>query len=191
MTNTHEQMLETMTIDQDKEDTVAQFTDVEKSATDAYNGVLEILRKEVLKPQYSTLTDEQVADKLNESIVETIIDEVPHNSLFEDVFNTVKNQSSSSYLPDLDVDPVLGVYVDEETFEKKLSRALKEAIKEDKYKLGFEGKSADDIKMLLKSPFTERIPRQIIVGSLVSQLFMGVSYAPNAVTSDDVAKARA
>lgn len=172
---------QTETIDQPfEEDAPPYFSDpLDQIADGIVAQVLGIIKTEIQKPAYQGKTDQECAD---------IINSIPTITTTTDVVLPAAK------------DRVIALANDQWTLYTKYAGNLGNAIQgeianeiaNDPDGRGYAGKTNDEQLALMSQPFTKQVttttngPHPILM-----DLLQGISYAPNLITADDIAAAKA
>lgn len=158
--------------------TSLEFPQPEQEAEKIYQSLLKKLHEEISKPEYQEKIDEEIIALLHSDVIQTQARVLTHPPRTFDILEQAKNNIDTYLVHGGDLIEAVKVAVAKE-------------IETDPQKRGYKDKTEAEQRILLSTPFVETITEKVILGTHISQLFMGIPYAPNAITIEDVRNAKA
>lgn len=187
--DTEDKMTQTANLDAENPTTPIQKEEVESVISNAYSQYIGAIKKEITTPEYSKLSDQEVTDKLNAQFQESVTKDVEYPSRLEVISQEITNNDSIYLIPNLVIDNTGKITVTQLTFEQKLEKALQDEIDTDPTNRGYKNPNADIIS-LLSNAYVLPVTTMTDIGTKSAVILQGISYAPNAISLDDVTKAR-
>lgn len=150
--------------------------EIQAKADDTHNQLLAILHEELQKPEYKDLSPEEIA-----TLLDSPVEEIKGETI---ILPAPKDRISAAAKDEWDL------YIRfNGNFLASFNAKIDAEIKEDPDGVGYAGLTREDAITLMENPVEKTIKKTFILGSRISQLFMGIAYAPNTVTADDVKEA--
>lgn len=72
----------------------------------------------------------------------------------------------------------------------QINRLIKEEIENDPERIGYAGKSDEEITALLNEPQRKQVISEEVLPSPMSRILKGISGAPNSISSEEVSDAK-
>lgn len=139
---------------------------------------------------YTSKTDQEVADLLNNSFDTETSEQAQKEPRIKELMRHIEREETPLTFNTLEVDAAKNVTLDTD-FETKLAVKIKEELVNDPEKRGYEGKTDAEVETLLSEDYSVTVTTKTPQPSRINQLFVGIADAPNVITPEDVAAAKA
>lgn len=138
---------------------------------------------------YAGNSNEEIAGLINEPLEKIEHKKIQKMSIMEQAYNAAKEIETVPVLSSIDNSgkPVLSKL----NINEKVTELIDTEIKTDPENRGYAGKTKEEQKKMLSEPYEVTVDDTKIVPPRINSIFIGIPFAPNAITPEDVIEAKA